>query len=308
MSVDERTTQIVETFGDHGVEVSRDRVREQLAELHKQFRVPLDEAERSVTRQVAEDHGVSLGALQRSTRSLASIDTDGAWIDVQVKVVELWEPTHESIAQVGLVGDESGTMKFVAFETSELPPLEEGASYRLESVVTDEYQDSFSVKLNSETAIIELDGDVEVGDDMDVTGALVAIQEPSGLLKRCPEEDCTRVLQNGRCAEHGDVDGDFDLRIKAVLDDGTSVQPVIFDAAATEALTGISIEEAKQIAMDALDMSEVSERIRPRILGQYLTVNGPRIGRYVLVEEFTQRDEQPDTAAVLENARSIFHE
>jgi len=308
MSVDERTTQIVETFGDHGVEVSRDRVREQLAELHKQFRVPLDEAERSVTQQVAEDHGVSLGALQRSTRSLASIDTDGAWIDVQVKVVELWEPTHESIAQVGLVGDESGTMKFVAFETSELPPLEEGASYRLESVVTDEYQDSFSVKLNSETAIIELDGDVEVGDDMDVTGALVAIQEPSGLLKRCPEEDCTRVLQNGRCAEHGDVDGDFDLRIKAVLDDGTSVQPVIFDAAATEALTGISIEEAKQIAMDALDMSEVSERIRPRILGQYLTVNGPRIGRYVLVEEFTQRDEQPDTAAVLENARSIFYE
>ena len=308
MSVDERTTQIVETFGDHGVEVSRDRVREQLAELHKQFRVPLDEAERSVTRQVAEDHGVSLGALQRSTRSLASIDTDGAWIDVQVKVVELWEPTHESIAQVGLVGDESGTMKFVAFETSELPPLEEGGSYRLENVVTDEYQDSFSVKLNSETAIIELDGDVEVGDDMDVTGALVAIQEPSGLLKRCPEEDCTRVLQNGRCAEHGDVDGDFDLRIKAVLDDGTSVQPVIFDAAATEALTGISIEEAKQIAMDALDMSEVSERIRPRILGQYLTVNGPRIGRYVLVEEFTQRDEQPDTAAVLENARSIFYE
>jgi len=38
-------------------------------------------------------------------------------------------------------------------------------------------------------------------------GALVDVQSGSGLIKRCPEEDCTRVLQNGRCSEHGEGEG-----------------------------------------------------------------------------------------------------
>jgi replication factor A1 len=234
------------------------------------------------------------------------IDQDEQWVDVTVKVVDLWEPRSDSISQVGLVGDESGRIKFVAFETSELDELEEGASYKLGNVVTDEYQGDYSIKLNRTTTITELDEEIEVGDSTTtVEGALVDVQSGSGLIKRCPEEGCTRVLQNGRCSEHGEVDGEFDLRIKAVLDNGQEVQDVIFNREATEELTGIGLEDAKQQAQDALDTSVVADGIRTDILGRYYRVTGPTLGRYVLANEFEQLDSPTDTDAVLTKARSL---
>jgi replication factor A1 len=238
---------------------------------------------------------------------LAAIDTDEQWIDVTAKVTELWEPRSESISQVGLLGDESGTAKFVSFGTSELPELEEDAVYRLENVVTDEYQGDFSVKLNRTTGIERIEEELEVGDNtVESEGVLVDIQHGSGLIKRCPEADCTRVLQNGRCSEHGEVNGEFDLRIKGVLDDGKSVQETIFDREATEQVGDISLEEAKEMAMDALDTTVVADEISERILGRYYRVSGPTLGRYLLVNGMERiADPAADPEELLIKARSI---
>ncbi|NIS36957.1 MAG: replication factor A, partial [Actinobacteria bacterium] len=127
----------------------------------------------------------------------------------------------------------------------------------------------------------------------------------SGLIKRCPEEDCTRVLQNGRCAEHGEVEGEFDLRIKGVLDDGEEVYEVLFDKDGTEELTGISIEEAKDMAMDALDTTVVADEMREKVLGRYYRVAGPTFNRYVLADDVEAIDAAPDPEAVLIKARSM---
>ncbi len=160
------------------------------------------------------------------------------------------------------------------------------AVLRPRNVVTDEYQGNFSVKLNRTTSIEELDEEIEVGDDsVEAEGALVDIQSGSGLIKRCPEDGCTRVLQNGRCNEHGNVEGEFDLRIKGVLDDGEDVTEVIFDEDVTEELTGIALEEPKEMAMDALDTTVVADEMRQELLGRYYRVRGPTFGRYVLADE-----------------------
>jgi replication factor A1 len=210
------------------------------------------------------------------------------------------------VGQVGLLGDETGTIKFTKWAKSDLPELTEGESYRLENVVTDEYQGRYSVKLNRTTVIEELDESIEVGDDSTtVEGAMVDIQSGSGLIKRCPEEDCTRVLQNGRCSEHGEGEGEFDLRIKAVLDDGESVHEVIFDQEATEELTGMTLEEAKDMAMDALDTSVVADEMCADIVGQYYRVSGPQFGRYVLADELAVLGGPDDAESVLIKARSI---
>jgi len=240
---------------------------------------------------------------------LAAIDTDEQWIDVTAKVTELWEPRSESISQVGLIGDESGTTKFVSFATSELPELEEGAVYRLNNVVTDEYQGDFSVKLNRTTEIerVEVEEDFEVGDNtIEAEGVLIDVQNGSGLIKRCPEDDCTRVLQNGRCSEHGEVDGEFDLRVKGVLDDGKSVQETIFDREATEELGGVGLEDAKEMAMDALDTTVVADEISEKVLGRYYRVSGPTLGRYLLVNEMEEiSGPTADPEELLIKARSI---
>jgi len=305
----ETAEEIHEQFAEQVDGLTVEEIEERLDTLVNDYRVPLDEATRSVESTYLEKAGMDreeLGGGGNETVEVGTIDEDEQWVDVRAKVVELWEPRSESIAQVGLLGDESGTVKFVAFRTSDLPELEEGTVYALGNVVTDEYEGRYSVKLNRTTSITELDEEIEVGDGaVEVTGALVDIQSGSGLIKRCPEEGCTRVLQNGRCSEHGEVEGEFDLRIKGVLDDGDEIHEVIFGEAATEELTGISLAEAKEMAMDALDTTVVADEMRGTVLGRYYRVTGPELGRYVLADEVEELTGPVDAESTLIRARSI---
>ena len=95
---------------------------------------------------------------------VGSIDEANEWVDVEVNVRELWSPNTDSIAQVGLLEDDSGTVKFVAWQKSNLPEMAEGESYALSNVVTDEYEGNFSVNLNRNSEIEALDDEVVSGD------------------------------------------------------------------------------------------------------------------------------------------------
>jgi replication factor A1 len=300
--------EIHDQFSDR-LDISVDDVEERLETLVGEYKVPIDEARRSVTNTYLDDAGMERDDLVgggNEVKQIRDVDAAEEWIDITAKVVDLWDATSDAVAQVGLLGDETGTIKFTKWSKSDLPALEEGTVYSLRNVVTDEYQGRFSVKLNRTTTIEELDEDIEVGDDaVEVEGALVDIQSGSGLIKRCPEEDCTRVLQNGRCNEHGEVEGEFDLRIKGVLDDGEDVHEVIFDEESTTNLTGIALEEAKEMAMDALDTSVVADEMREKTLGRYYRVSGPTLGRYVLANEVELLTDAVDPEAVLIKARSI---
>lgn len=288
-------TDLIEQFPDD-VESDLPTVDDIVARLDQMvnaYNVPLGEATRATRNHYLDALGIEYDALALPSQNagdttLDAIDTDGQWVTVTVKVVELWEPTSDSIAQVGLIGDKTGRLKFTKWAKADLPELEDGGVYRLDNIVTSEYEGRYSINLNSRSTIEPVDGDIEVGDnaeEMTIEAPMVAIQSGSGLIKRCPHEGCTRVLQDGRCAEHGTVDGEFDLRIKAVFDDGLSVQHAIFDQDATEALADTTIEEAKQHAMDALDTTVVANDLTDALVGRYYRVTGRVIGKYLLVDE-----------------------
>jgi len=300
---------IHEQFSDH-LNVDVDDIESRLSNLVDEYKVPVDEARRSVTNHYLDEAGLERDALGGGDGSelveLAEVDEAEQWVTIEAQVVDLWEPRSDSVGQVGLLGDESGTIKFTKWAKSDLEELDAGQSYRLGNVVTDEYEGQYSVKLNRTTTIEEIDAEIEVGDDTEaVEGALVDIQSGSGLIKRCPEDDCTRVLQNGRCAEHGEGEGEFDLRVKAVIDDGNAVHESIFDQDATEELTGITLDEAKEMAMDALDTSVVADEIREEVLGGYYRVEGPTLGRYVLANDFERLGGPTDAEETLIKARSL---
>ena len=303
--MEDRAVTIVETFEASEIPalqgISPEQVDQKLQSLLT-YQVPMAEAERVVVRSYLEDAELNRDDLPGSVADLAgfapqpghsfdrvmieTIDEDSMWCDLLVEVVELWEPRSESIAQVGLIGDESGVIKFVKWASAELPELEEGQTYTFQNVVSDEYEGRYSVGLNSATSVDPSDESIDASDGtVEASGTIVDIQDGSGLIKRCPHEDCTRVLQNGRCAEHGQVDGEFDLRIKAILDDGSQAVNVIFDAEATTAVTGLSMEEAKQLAMDALSTDVVEAQIRERVLGRTYRLSGPVVGTFLLVDE-----------------------
>ena len=298
---------IRDQFADHA-DISVEEIKDRLDTLVNDYQVPIEEARRSVTSTYYDETEVDQDSLSNTNeqRDLGSIETAEEWIDITAKVVELWEPRSDAIGQVGLLGDETGRIKFTAWAKSDLPTLEEGEVYHLGNVVTDEYEGQYSVKLNRTTTIEEADEAIEVGDNTtEIEGALVDMQSGSGLIKRCPEDDCTRVLQNGRCSEHGEVEGTFDLRVKGVIDDGREVNEVIFNQEMTEELTGVTLDEAKEHAMDALDTSVVADNIRDEILGNYYRISGPVLGRYVLADEFEQLGARMDAEDVLITARSL---
>ncbi|MCR3882755.1 replication protein A [Methanotrichaceae archaeon M04Ac] len=218
---------------------------------------------------------------------ISEIGEAGRWIDLRAKVVQLWDPTSETISQTGLIGDDSGVIKFVKWAKSELADLAEGESYLFKNVVTDEFEGRFSIKLNRTSGIEPLEEEIEVSpQEAKFTGAMVDVQKGSGLIKRCPI--CRRMLTKGVCGEHGKQEGTYDLRIKAVLDDGVKVQEVLINRERTESLVGIEMEEAKTMAMEALDHEVVRGMIQERLLGRYYTVSGPTVDRYILVETISQ--------------------
>ncbi|MHC1574320.1 MAG: replication protein A, partial [Candidatus Methanogasteraceae archaeon] len=239
------------------------------------------------------DEDIEIPDQEAQLITIDSINESNKWVNLRAKVVELWDSEHESIDQVGLVGDETGTIKFVKWAKSELPALLEGKSYSFENLTTDEFEERFSVKFNKNSSIKELDEDIEVGfSTTEFTGAMVHIQDGSGLIRRCPM--CNRALMKGTCMEHGNVDGIHDLRIKAVLDNGIMVQEALFNREITESISGITLDEAKEMAVDALDQSVVQDEMKKRLLCRYYTMSGSILDRYMLVENVWLVEGMPD--------------
>jgi replication factor A1 len=210
----------------------------------------------------------------------------GQWVTIKGKVVQLWENSHETIEQAGLIGDPTGVVKFTNWASSELPDMEEGKSYMLKNVVVNEYGGKVQIQLNRSSSVEELDEDIEVGTStFTYNGALVDIQTGSGLIKRCPQ--CKRSLIKGACQEHGKVKGEYDLRIKAVLDSGTTTQDIIINRELTEGLVGLSLEGAIAMAADALDPGVVLDKLIHELVGRYYTASGHKLDRYILADSIT---------------------
>jgi hypothetical protein len=112
-------------------------------------------------------------------------------------------------------------------------------------------------------------------------GALVDIKDGSGLIKRCPDEDCTRVIRNGRCSEHGDVSGEFDLRIKGVLDDGEQAQDALNGLLSDSAVSSSTARWRRSGAVSTDTPN--SKRSEKRLL-RLSTPTRPRTAKAGLVE------------------------
>lgn len=226
-------------------------------------------------------------AREAELRNIADL-IGGQWATVKGKVVQLWENSHESIEQAGLLGDPTGVIKFTNWASSELPDMEEGKSYLLKNIVVNEWSGKAQIQLNRSSSIEELDEDISVGSStVTYFGAMVDIQTGSGLIKRCPE--CKRALVKGACPEHGKVKGEYDLRIKAVLDSGTSTQDALINRELTEELVGLSLDSAIAMAADALDPGVVLDKLKHELVGRYYTVTGHKLDRYILVDSIAPR-------------------
>ena len=124
-----------------------------------------------------------------------------------------------------------------------------------------------------EVALTDLaSGTSRVG--VSTTGHVISIREDSGIISRCKE--CRRVLRDGVCATHGPQEGNTDVRLRMVLDDGESTISLILNKDATESLINMKQD---QIAADIQENGTMSfvQSLRELMLGRQLKASGRTI-------------------------------
>jgi len=220
----------------------------------------------------------------------------------------------------GVLADETTKLPFTDWQPrSEIEP---GASIRIEDTYIREFRGVPSVNLSEFSTVTSLETPVQVTEnaprmaiadaldaggmyDVEVVGTVLEVRDGSGLIERCPE--CGRVIQNGQCRSHGAVEGKDDLRIKAIIDDGTDALTAILGTELTTTVYGGDISDAKDAAREAMDKEVVSSAIAERLEGRLYRVRGnlsvDEYGANLNADEFERFAESPHdaaTAALLE--------
>ncbi|WP_277553610.1 Single-stranded DNA binding protein [Halobaculum limi] len=223
-------------------------------------------------------------------RDLVELEAGDRGRTVEAKVLELEQRTidgrdGETTIHSGVLGDESGRLPFTDWQAR--PEVTEGAELRMEDVYVREFRGVPSVNLTEFTEVSP--ASVEVSDDaprvtideavssggmydVEVLGNVIEVRDGSGLIERCP--DCGRLVQNGQCRSHGQVDPEDDLRVKAILDDGTATVTAILDRDLTEEVYGGTLDDALEAARDAMSREVVADDIAEQLVGREFRVRG----------------------------------
>lgn len=307
--IEQKSEEIVTRFKNAGVPIEETEVSSRLTLLMTEFKVPVIEAVRTVTGYFRQKHNLKFDDMKGTQGpagvvQIGSLKEDNSWVSVRAKVIQIWEPMNEVIHQTGLVGDESGVIKFTIFaKNSSLGSLEEGKSYNLNNFVTSTWQNQISIKGNKNSSIQEIQEDIKAQRSQDVIiGVITHLSQGSGLIKRCPE--CNRKLMKGLCGEHGKVEGFYDMRIKAVMEPYGSNTPIdlIMNKDVTEKLTGTTLTQAKEMATEAMDVDIVQSEFEKTIPGKYYQITGSIMpSNNMIVESIT-----PITNAIEDQIKTII--
>lgn len=303
---DSEASSLIEQFPDD-LDVSQDEVEEEISRLVDEYSLPVSEATLTIRNKYQDDYdgdedfgNTGSAAEQRNIGSLSADEVsedETKWITVEGKVTNLFELSEAQdswIHQRGVIGDDSGDCLFTVPEDAlddKSIDFEEGSSYRLETIVFETFDGNIDLKVTSASEITEIDEEFTppTADDT-FRGRVVSVQDGSGLIQRCTvEEDgdtCGNALRSGRCGTHGDVEGEFDLRILATLDNGQDTKDVYFNREQTEAIVDMDLEEAIEKERENIQGSPVLDMIKQLLIGREYKVAGIDSGDYLTVSEF----------------------
>ena len=270
--------EITDALEEAEINIEKEKIQERLDTL-TQFKVPTNEIKRSILTYFGVSTKEPFG--DNAIGPISDL-SDGDWISLKIKVVQLWESNHASISQSGVVGDSTGTVKFTKWTTANLPQMEEGKCYILTNVVASVYNEKLQVALNKKSKIEELTEDVEVQDNtVAFIGAFVSVQSNSGLITRCDE--CNKAIRR-TCDKHPDAKGHYDVRVIGAIDNGQRYTSVIVNAEIIEAVTGFSVEFCKNMATEAMDKEIVIKQLESVLLGKFFYISGSDMGDSILVK------------------------
>lgn len=158
MDFSETAERISQKITSRGHPADKSSIETKLKRLVNEFGVPPAEAERTVLNELAREFSITgfQGSGGPGDQKTLSQVTNGEWVTVEGKVVALTSAPSPSIAQAGILADNSGAMRFVVWSRANAPALESGKWYRFESAVVDQYKGMLSLKVHSGTTVTEV--------------------------------------------------------------------------------------------------------------------------------------------------------
>ncbi|MGC8496956.1 MAG: Single-stranded DNA binding protein [Thermoplasmata archaeon] len=217
----------------------------------------------------------------------------------------------------GIIADETGSIGFSAWDTE----IKNNATARIKGAYVKEFRNMPNLVIDKNSIVQYEDVDIKVkrsvvsienieergGPDLKIEGIILEIKE-AGVIARC--DKCKKVLVNGLCPEHGKVGVYLDLRIKAVVDDGTGALMAIFNKEVSEKFLSSNFEELKKREAENIGSSMILHEVEDRFLFRPIYLLGSIMtsenGLTMFVKDFstvdyTKIDEEAEK--MLENLR-----
>jgi replication factor A1 len=216
-------------------------------------------------------------------------------VRVQGRVVRVAPKTvsvgsERRLLHEGVLADASGTVAFTAWSDFGLKP---GEAIDLTEAYVRTFRGRLQLVLDERSTVRRIPGDglpstesarspvrqriseVEAsrgGELLELSGVVVGLSPPSGLVYRCP--DCGRPVRQGICRIHGAVRAEPDLRARLVLDDGTGVLTVELEREATERLWGRTLADCLREVQANPEPGLLEEDLLETVFGRRLLVRG----------------------------------
>lgn len=263
-------------------------------------RPKLNFGQRSIVEKLPEDPSIPrTEQLFTQTKKIIEIDSSDLLVSSQGIVTEMYHRDvtvkgKDTIIIEGVIADETGKLPFTSWVSMDGVDIGNAISFKAAHVRL--FRGIPSLNFTHETSwellpdnkcpfsknkimtdeptsipiasVLEKDGLFDVV----VTGNIISVRPGSGLIERCPV--CNRVIQNNVCRAHGTVEGVKDMRIKAILDDGTGAVYIMLNRELSETIYGKSMDEAEKIIKLSLSKDAVYESMKRYLIGTYLTVRG----------------------------------
>lgn len=285
-----------------------DAIEDRIASHSDEYLIPTEDAARLVCEDVLDDLSNSTTAvdtddiLSPTVTPINELSTEGSWPTVVATVTGALSETHESIAQKVRISDGTGEIYVTQFTGTNHPRLKEGKTYTFYNAMPNKYNGEINLVLNEPSLVARAPTDIEPTNSY--TGIVTDLLSGSGLIKRCSHDDCNRVITDRTCDIHGAVDGQYDLRLKVVLDTGSDAHQVTIGRELSEKLTDFTLESAIDTAKDTMSTDTVAKEMKQQLHGQYLTITGPTVYDSIQADTATVTTSQEDIGII---ADSIPH-
>lgn len=225
--------------------------------------------------------------------TISEISAGDKLIDIEVRVTELRELKVRSKGKMvdivkGVVADRTGRLNFTCWGPMD---IKEDGCYRIIGGYVKEFRGMLDLNLSPGSLFKPLPGDRLPENDVlikpersrimnllegrfsgpvKLRGMIVSVRPGSGLFKRC--DICGRRLTKGQCTVHGKNEGELELGLKGIFDDGSGSGLLKADRPLVESILEKDLDMVMELTKDSMDTDWVEQELTESLQGRAITI------------------------------------